>query len=357
MEKMTQRVKEIAMCLGAKSVGIATTETLSEGPPSADIRYVLPGARSAISYLLPLNQDHIEPYLKKKDRRSYELDNIRTSTLVSGISMEIADYLIQKGFPSAPQAANIVYRTDTPNGPLDEKPPVSHRYLAVRSGIGHFGLSGNIITKEDGASVILGSVITEAEFTPTKPLPPEENYCDGCRLCMASCASGYMSPDETINVSMGGVNFSYSRSRHHNRCDYVCGGFTGLHKSGKWSTWSPGRFPIPEKDEEFFPAIINTAESYQKRPREEGGSFHFLIPGNRIEFTCGNCSLVCHPDKEVRKRRHKMLTESGVVVQNPDGSREAFSPEEAKRRIAAMPLEMRKFYEIIPDRGEEKHDG
>ncbi len=345
MEKMTKRIKMIAECYGANAVGITTTEGLAQGPPSTDLSYVLPGAKSAVSFLVDLNQDLIEPYLKKEDRRSHEKDNIRVNTLVSGISVEIANYLTQKGYPSMAQAANGVYRTDTPNGPLDEKPPLSHRYLAVRSGIGQFGLSGNVLTKQNGAAVILGSVVTQAELIPTEPLPPEENYCDDCRLCMASCASDYMAPKEKTTVSVGGVEFSHSKHHHHNRCDYVCGGFSGLHRSGKWSTWSPARFPIPEKDEEFLPAIINAANAFKNRPREEGGFFHFLVPGNRIEITCGNCTLVCHPDREVRKKRYEMLTQSGVIVQNPDGSRDAVSPEEAKQRLAAMPVDIRALYE------------
>jgi epoxyqueuosine reductase QueG len=347
METMTNRIKELAKCLGATAVGISTNETLAGGPPSVDLAYVLPGAKSAISFLLPLNQTYIEPFLQKKDRHSHELDNIRTNTLATGISFEIASYLTQKGYPSVGQTANIAYRTDTPNGPFDEKPPISHRYLAVRSGIGHFGLSGNVITDKNGAAVILGSLVTTAQLIPTEPLRPEDNYCDGCRLCIASCASKYMDPDKKTLVRLGNFDFSYWTRRHHSRCDYVCGGFTGLHKSGKWSTWSPARFPIPEKDEEFSAAIIDTAGPYRKRPREEGGFFHFLMPGNRINFTCGHCMLVCHPDKEVRKKRHKMLISSGVVIQRPDGSCEAVSPEEAKNRFKDMAHEQRSLYEKV----------
>jgi epoxyqueuosine reductase len=347
MKKMTTRIKELAKCLGATAVGISTTETLAGGPPSVDLSYVLPGAKSAVSFLVPLNQSYIEPYLQKMDRRSHEVDNIRTNSLASGISLEIAGYLTQKGHPSVGQTANITYRTDTPNGAFDEKPPVSHRYLAVRSGIGHFGLSGNVITRENGAAVILGSLVTTAALIPTEPLPPEENYCDECRLCIASCASEYMDPDNKTIVRMGDVDFSYSLHRSHSRCDYVCGGFTGLHKSGKWSTWSPARFPIPEKDEEFLPALVEAADAYKKRPREEGGFFHFLMPGNRINFTCGNCTLVCHPDKKIRKQRLKMLIQSGVVVQRPDGSCEAISPDKAKKWLKEMPHEQRALYEKV----------
>lgn len=51
--------------------------------------------------------------------------------------------------------------------------------------------------------------------------------------------------------------------------------------------------------------------------------FNNLMPGDQVELTCGNCQLLCHPDKEVRKKRYKLLTQSGVIVQNQDGSREA----------------------------------
>ena len=40
-----------------------------------------------------------------------------------------------------------------------------------------------------------------------------------------------------------------------------------------------------------------------------------------------------------------MLTKSGVIVENPDGSREAVSAEEAKKRLAAMDPETRALYE------------
>jgi len=71
------------------------------------------------------------------------------------------------------------------------------------------------------------------------------------------------------------------------------------------------------------------------------------MPGDRVELTCGNCQLICHPDKKVRQRRYKMLTESGVIVENPDGSREAVAPKEAQKRLAAMEPRTRSLYEEV----------
>ncbi len=66
-----------------------------------------------------------------------------------------------------------------------------------------------------------------------------------------------------------------------------------------------------------------------------------------MQLTCGNCQLICHPDKDVRKKRFKLLVESGVIVQNPDGSLEAVTPEEVKKQLASMHPEKRALYEEI----------
>jgi epoxyqueuosine reductase len=347
MEELTGFVKEMAARLGAPIVGINTTETLEGGAPSTDLSYVLPTARSAVTFALPMDQDLIEPFFKKEDHDAHNKNNTRTNTMASGISLELSAFLRQKGHAAAPLCANVEYRSDTPNSFFDEHPPISHRYLAVRSGVGYFGLSGNVITKSDGAAVILGSVVTQAELIPTAPLPEEDNYCDECGLCIAACASGLMDKKEKTVVTMGGVSFSYSMRHDHVRCDYVCGGFAGLHQSEKWSTWSPSRYPIPETDDGFKAIFPEAAVAYLQRPGPDGYMYHFLMPGHNLEFTCGNCQLICHPDKEIRKKRYQMLVSSGVVIQYPDGTRKSVSPEEATAHIEKLDRKSRTLYEKL----------
>jgi epoxyqueuosine reductase len=345
MEKITNRVKDLAKCYGADAVGIVTTEMLAGGPPSTDLGYVLPNAKSAVSFAIALDQKLIDSWFNKQSHADHFRDNIRTNVLASGISLELSNYLNQKGYPSVPLTANTAYRAESKNGRYDEIPPISHRYLAVRSGVGFFGLSGNVLTREDGAAIILGSLVTEAELIPTEPIAADQNYCDDCRLCKTACASGFIDGEESVTVTMGGIDFSYTKKRHHSRCDYVCGGFTGLHSSGKWSTWSPGRFSIPQKDEAFYPALLDTVGPYLKRPKTDLAVFNTIMPGDKVELTCGNCQLICHPDREVRTQRYKNLVESGVIIQNPDGSLVAVEPEEAKKRIAKMDADTRALYE------------
>lgn len=342
--QLSQVVQDYVLSEGACATGIATSETLAGGPESTDLSYLLPGARSAVSFAVPLDQELIPPFLGKRERLAHERDNLRVNALASGLALHLAKYLEQKGHASVPVAANDVYRQDTPGGALDMLPDISHRYLAVRSGVGSFGLSGNVLHAEYGAAVILGAVVTSAELNPTDPLADKDNYCDACGLCMAACASGLMDRGEKTTVSMGGQEFSYSKRKNYLRCQYVCGGFTGLEPGGKWSTWSPGRFPVPEHDDEYLPAIIAGIKANAMRPSMPGGHYHSLMR-EKLFLTCGNCQLLCHPDKAERQRRHQLLTRSGVVVQEADGVLVAMTPGEGSQALAAMEPKRRALYQ------------
>ena len=85
-------------------------------------------------------------------------------------------------------------------------------------------------------------------------------------------------------------------------------------------------------------------EAYNKRPPAPGGRYH-TFSQNPIYYVCSNCQLICTPDKEERKRRNKLVKKSGVIVQNEDGTLDAVTPEEARKRLDAMEPERRAMYE------------
>ncbi len=91
---------------------------------------------------------------------------------------------------------------------------------------------------------------------------------------------------------------------------------------------------------------MNSLVTYSQWPDMSGGYYHWQLP-YKLFLTCGNCQLICHPEKNERKRRYKMLKESGVVVQNEDGSFEAVSPEKSKQQMRNLPPERRAFYETV----------
>ena len=203
MVELTEALKQMALTRGASKVGIATIKTLLGGPPSADLTYVLPEAKSAVCFALAFDQNLIDPFFRKVDQESLETNKVRTHALADGIALEIAAFLQQAGYKAIPQPTNFVYRRDTEDWLLYMHPPISHRYLAVRSGIGYFGYSGNIITNEYGSAIVLVSVVTDAELIPTDSLLAGENYCDECKLCLSVCLSGYVDPSGESHVTLG----------------------------------------------------------------------------------------------------------------------------------------------------------
>lgn len=151
--------------------------------------------------------------------------------------------------------------------------------MAVASGLGSFGWSGNVGIKGHGTAIILGTVVTSAELEPGTPIPEEESFCTRCKLCAASCAGGMFSREEETSVTLGDTAFTFAARHAYAICDFVCGGFTGLHKSGEWSTWSPGRYRIPEEKNDIYmelfraataPAVITTPPSRTRRSTAAG---------------------------------------------------------------------------------------
>ncbi|MCL2149129.1 MAG: hypothetical protein FWH47_07370 [Methanomassiliicoccaceae archaeon] len=329
--------------LGASLSGIATRKSLEGAPPTADLDYVLPGAESAIVFAVPFDQGLIEPFLSKGDF-SLSGHKIERTTLAFGISFELSTVLTSLGHRAVPVAPNFAFRKDAPNGIYDRVPPISLKLLAAACGIGSIGQSGLLLTKQHGAAFSLGGVVTDMELEPTAPLPESENYCDRCLLCKKSCIADFILPGERT-VTIGGREVRAGNCRPAARCAYPCGGITGLDRSGEWSTWSPGRFPLPEEDEEYRTISKRYVERYLQRRRVGPVSYNPLLAGTyEMQYTCSNCQFVCHPDKAVRKRRHALLVGGGVVVEDEGGGKRAVSPEEAEELLSGMPEERRRLF-------------
>ncbi len=339
-------VEEFLMERGAIRVGVATLETLAGGPPSTDLEYCLEGARSAVSFALPLDRNHIRSYLAKQDRLGHEKDNIDTNIRATNISWELAEMLKKEGYHSKGTKANLKYRTEIKDWQLYLHPDISHRYIAARSGVGSFGWSGNVGIKGYGTAVILDTTITAAELEPTEPIPEEESFCDMCKLCTSVCVPGMFDKKQEMKATIGGAGFSYAVRKNYLRCDFCCGGFTGLAKSGKWSTWSPGRIPVPDDHDELFKEFVRGVELYNKRPSMPPGGVenHPALEGYTQHLTCGNCAIVCWGDLEQTRENVKLLHNSGCVLQKEDGELYALPYEEAKAAFESMDPERRKLY-------------
>ena len=80
--------------------------------PSADITYIMPEARSAVSFALPLDREKIQPLPFKRDHAAHEQDNIELNVRASRLAKELALWLEEKGHAAKRVVANLNYRQE-----------------------------------------------------------------------------------------------------------------------------------------------------------------------------------------------------------------------------------------------------
>ena len=345
---LNDEIEQFLLERGALKVGFATLETLSGGPPSVDLEYILPEARSAVSFALPLDREKIRAFLGKESHSAHEQDNFEVNIKSSRLAKALALMLGEKGFPSKRVISNNVYRTEVEGWQYSMPPDLSHRYAAVRSGVGSFGWSGNVGIKGSGCTIILGTTVTEAELEPTEPIPEEESFCDRCKLCVATCPSGLFDVEEETSVTLGGVTFTFSKRNSYTGCQFVCGGFTGLHKSGKWSTWSPGRYRLPEDEKQLLDVFMRAIGNYVKWPERTdgtGGYVNMALSDASLRLTCANCQLICWGDKQTTRDNFRLLESSGCVMQRENGDIDVLPCDEAERAFERLPSAHKSLYE------------
>lgn len=332
--ELTRAVRKIAFDLGVADVGVAGLDNLA-GPPEADPKPLLPGAAAVVSFLVVEPEDAIMNYLSKKDPEPYRDHFYENLQLVGRAGLAVVEALRSRGYQALPLSPNGVYAEGS-NVVQGLKPLFSHRYAAVAAGLGAIGLSGNVVTPEYGARVCLGSVICDAPLVPDLPL--DENPCDECRTCLGSCPVGFMSTTDTVTFTMGGREITHAKKGLHARCGISCGGFAGLSRDGKWSTWAPSDHPVPEDDDEMVRLLRDLAAAYFQKRSEHPELPNFVrlsqpVPGYpedaqgvlaRGRFntttTCGNCAIVCLEDRKKRAAALKALRKSGFAVEDDAGN-------------------------------------
>ena len=299
-----------------------------------------------MSFLVVEPQGAVLDWVAKKSRQEYKdhfYDNIQA---LGRIGLAVADALRREGFRAKALSPNGVYEPGS-NVAKGLIPAFSHRYAAVAAGLGAIGWSGNVMTPEYGARVYLSSVITDAELEPDRPL--EENPCNRCNIYLKACPGVFMSWDESVSFTLGGREITHAKRGMHARCAISCGGFTGLSRDRRWSTWAPSRYAIPEDDGELLRVLAHLAAEHGRRSAAKPELPDFVrlsmdVPGYEARpgvlartrhdtaVTCGNCAIVCFETLQQRAKALKLLLHSGVVVEDEDGRARVISAR--RKRVA-----------------------
>ena len=99
VDEPSKTVIDFVKCNGVCAAGITTVKNLAGGPPSTDLTYKLPSAKSAVCFAFPLDQSLMPPFLAKKERLLHEIDDNRANTLATGLAQQLADFFKSEGAP------------------------------------------------------------------------------------------------------------------------------------------------------------------------------------------------------------------------------------------------------------------
>ena len=154
-------------------MGICNREGLAGGPPSTDLTRELEGARSAIVFAFPLDEEKLEAYMGKVDHGPYQADYIRTNNIVQGVASELAHSLRGFGFEAVP-----VYAGNTPSGgdhrdvqpQNDEQREAARRHPARESDF-PMGTVPVLSQRHLAAARVSGSSACRATSSPNRTAP------------------------------------------------------------------------------------------------------------------------------------------------------------------------------------------
>lgn len=151
----------------------------------SDPRQLWPETRSII--MLGLNYGPAEHALAGLERKS--AGNISVYArhrdyhdVVKGMLKQLAGWLLASAASVTPPAQVKVF-VDT--APVMEKP------LAAAAGLGWQGKHTNLVSREFGSWLFLGSIFTTLDLLADEP---ETDHCGACRLCLDSCPTQALTP-------------------------------------------------------------------------------------------------------------------------------------------------------------------
>jgi epoxyqueuosine reductase QueG len=135
----------------------------------------------ALSFALPM-APAIMAGIQNGPNQSYADEYTRVNDLINITAKLLAAEIGRNGFQALALAAS--QRSD----PINIKGDFPHKTAATRAGLGWIGRHCQLITREFGSWVRLGTVFTDMQLACGKPV--DRSYCGTCTRCVEACPAG-----------------------------------------------------------------------------------------------------------------------------------------------------------------------
>ncbi|MBI5091499.1 MAG: SCP2 sterol-binding domain-containing protein [Candidatus Hydrogenedentes bacterium] len=203
-----QWLRRLALESGADDVGFVQITRPELDDQRDDILRSYPRTKALISYIVRMNPEAI----RTPARSVANLEFHHSGDEVDDIGRRIIRALEERGVRAIHPAMGFPMEMDNFPG---KTWVVSHKPVAVAAGLGKMGIHRNVIHPKFGNFILLGTVLVDAEISEYSR-PIDYNPCLECKLCVAACPVGAISPEG---------HFNFSACYTHNYREFM-GGFT-----------------------------------------------------------------------------------------------------------------------------------
>lgn len=289
-------LRQLCLDCGADDAGLVEIGRPALDNQREDILRFFPPTKTLLSFVCRMNREPI----RSTARSVANLEFHHTGDHVNEVARKVVSALEAKGVRAVNPAMGFPMEMDRfPGGKIWV---VSHKPVAVAAGLGHMGIHRNVIHPKFGNFILLGTVLIGAEATAYDQ-PVSYNPCLECKLCVAACPVGAISPSG---------DFNFSACYTHNYREFL-GGFTDwveqiadsknaldyrkkvadTESASMWQSLSFGAnykaayclSVCPAGEEVIGPFLTNKAEFVRDtvRPLQDKVETVYVVPGSDAE--------------------------------------------------------------------------
>jgi Fe-S-cluster-containing hydrogenase component 2 len=201
-------LKKLVLDAGADDVGFVEIARPALDDQRADILKAFAHTKTLISFVVRMNREAI----RTPARSVSNLEFHHSGEEVNDIARSVVQTLEDRGIRAINPAMGFPMEMAQFPGKVWV---VSHKPVAVAAGLGMMGIHRNVIHEKFGNFILLGTILLDTEVSESSQ-PINYNPCLECKLCVAACPVGAISPEG---------DFNFSACYTHNYREFM-GGFT-----------------------------------------------------------------------------------------------------------------------------------
>jgi NAD-dependent dihydropyrimidine dehydrogenase PreA subunit len=199
-------LRQLCLDCGADDAGLVEISRPALDDQRADILRYFPPAKTLLSFVCRMNRGPI----RSPARSASNLEFHASYDHSNEVARRVVAVLEQRGIRAMNPSAGFPMEQDRYPGKIWV---VSHKPVAVAAGLGRMGIHRNVIHPKFGNFIVLGTVLLDAEATAYGQ-PLDYNPCLECKLCVAACPVGAISPDG---------DFQFANCLTHNYREFMSG--------------------------------------------------------------------------------------------------------------------------------------